>query len=93
MVSPTPSAGQRSVKTTTTTMSAGLKDRPLSPEHTVEEESGQPSRPVRSKGDKTTRDRQRHQQQSGKVSRTPSPFQKLADFFKPKTNKQMAAAR
>lgn len=78
VASPTPSAGQRSVKTTTTTMSAGLTDRPLS------------------RADKAEQQRQQQQQQrnnNNKVSKPPSPFQKLAQMFAPSSkNTQTAKA-
>lgn len=84
VASPTPtqgSLGQRSVKTTTTTMSAGLADRPLS----RNTRSSEPEKPARSRS---------KQDRSAKVSKPPSPFQKLASYFapSPKQTKQKVAA-
>lgn len=82
-ISPTPttgSVGQRSVKTTTTTMSAGLTDRPGSPikqersKRSAKTSSSDPSPASKEKG-------------ASKVSRTPSPFQKLAKLFGPSNQK------
>lgn len=65
--SPTGSLGQRSVKTTTTTVSGGLQDRP--------------------------RSRQELRAGSEKVSKPPSPFQKLAKFFGPSDPKNKQSKR
>lgn len=78
--SPTPttgSVGQRSVKTTTTTMAAGLTDRP-----------GSPIKPSRSKREKAPSSSSPSKEKgSSKVSRTPSPFQRLTKLFAPSSLK------
>lgn len=69
-ISPTGSVGQRSVKTTTTTMSAGLEDRP------------------RSRQQREVKSASTQAKSSEKVSKPPSPFQKLAKFFGPSPGQQ-----
>lgn len=84
--SPTPttnSLGQRSVKTTTTTMSAGLADRPLSrnERHTSS-----------SKRQPTTASKGEERDKGAKVSKPPSPFQKLSQLFAPSSQKNKSVA-
>lgn len=89
VVSPTPttaSLGQRSVKTTTTTVSAGLADRPLSRQD--RSTSTYSPTPTKNKG-------QRRDGPIGgatKVSKPPSPFQRLAQMFAPSTHKSRQVA-
>lgn len=64
----TGSAGQRSVKTTTTTVSAGLAERPLS-------RNGGGGRSA------TKSERGRAEKVSSNTNKPPSPFEKLANFF------------
>lgn len=74
-ISPTGSLGRRSVKTTTTTTSMGLADR----------------RPISrsSNGKENRQSRNGQRDDSDKVSKPSSPFQKLSDFwFAPGKNKQ-----
>lgn len=81
-VSPTPttgSMGQRSVKTTTTTMSADLADRPLS-------RNVRSSQQHKRSSSMNAKDRQRSGD-GAKVSKPPSPFQKLAKLFSPSNQK------
>lgn len=83
-ISPTPttgSLGQRSVKTTTTTVSAGLADRPGS--------RNSSATLIKQRADKKARGGSRE-----KVSKPPSPFQKIADWFNApaKQNKAKQAA-
>lgn len=81
-VSPTGSAGQRSVKTTTTTLSAGLADRPMSRNNNDKENRKSSS------GQQTgARSRSRA---SDKVSKPASPFQRLSSFFGSTKSKQAA---
>jgi len=88
--SPTPttaSAGQRSVRTTTTTLAAGLTDRPSSRNEILPKSSA-------------SRDKRRYATGSpdsgarspSKVSKPPSPFQKLAKLFAPSSQKNKAVA-
>lgn len=83
VVSPTPtnaSLGQRSIKTTTTTLSAGLADRPL-------------SRQDRSTSTKTkSHTADRGSKSPAKVSKPPSPFQKFAQMFAPSSQKSKRTA-
>lgn len=93
-ISPTPTAaslGQRSVKTTTTTMSAGLTDRPASRSSTTRAKSPTQVKstyaaPQRS-ASMSAKDSKK-QAKGSKVSRTPSPFQKLANLFAPSSQKK-----
>lgn len=73
--SPTPSYGQRSVKTTTTTFSGGLTERP----HSRQGRSSDKDRHA-SKRDKSS-------DSNTKVSKPPSPFQRLSKFFAPSSQK------
>lgn len=76
--SPTPttgSLGHRSVKTTTTTLSAGLADRPGS-RNTTKSDTKLLNKQQMDSYDKKTRGSSRD-----KVSKPPSPFQKIADWF------------
>lgn len=87
-ISPTPttgSLGQRSVKTSTTTMSAGLVDRPSSRASTtgVKSTTVHPSRSA----SMSAKDNKKLSKGT-KVSRTPSPFQKLANLFAPSSQKK-----
>lgn len=105
-VSPTPtsgSVGQRSVKTTTTTLAAGLTDRPRSRQSELARtlvaddlEDNYERRPKRASstrevsGSKGTK----RDERASKVSKPPSPFQKLTRLFSPSSqkNKQQQAA-
>lgn len=90
-ISPTPttgSVGQRSVKTTTTTMSAGLTDRPGSP---IKQERSKRGAKLSSS---TRAPSQISREKAGsKVSRTPSPFQKLAKLFAPSSQRSKQQQR
>lgn len=79
VASPTPSYGQRSVKTTTTTLAAGLDDRPHSRQTRASDKQ---------RHDSWTRSSTRPKSSDGaKVSKPPSPFQKLTQFFAPSSQK------